>query len=76
MHMDHLHQGSLAMEREWSRHKCWHYVLATIFVMCIVDSYLAYKYEAHGVIQVLDDFKTFIGKLAMALIKTIPIVPP
>ena len=57
------------MEREWYTHTWWHRVFATIFGMRVVDSFLAYKYEAQGVIQIPDDFATFIGKLAMSLIK-------
>lgn len=65
---DHYHQGSLAFEREWYTHCWWHRLFATVFGMCIVDAYLAYKFEAERNGDPTDDFKGFIGKLAYQLI--------
>ena len=65
---DHLRQGSLAMEREWYTHKWWHRVFATIYGICLIDSYLAYKFEMEAIHNSPDDLKTYIGKLAYQLI--------
>ena len=70
----HLRQDSLAMEKEWLTHNWlthnwWHRVFATIFGMCVVDSFLAYKFEAEGITENPENFTTFMGKLAMSLIQ-------
>ena len=52
---DHLRQGSLAMERERERHKWWHSVFATIYGICLIDSYLAYKFEMEAIHNSPDD---------------------
>ena len=43
-------------------------MFATIFGMCVVDAYMAYKFEAEKDGDATDDFKGFIGKLAYQLI--------
>ena len=43
---DHYRQGSLAIEREWITHTWWHRTFGTIFGICVVDAYLAYRYES------------------------------
>ena len=65
---DHLRQGSLAMEREWYTHKWWHRVFTTILGICLIDSYLAYKFDMEAVHNSPDDLKTYLGKLAYQLI--------
>ena len=65
---DHYREGSLAFEREWYTHCWWHRMFATIFGMCVVDAYMAYKFEAEKNGDATDDFKGFIGKLAYQLI--------
>ena len=42
---DHYRQGSLAIEREWITHTWWHRTFGTICI-CVVDAYLAYRYES------------------------------
>ena len=42
------------MEREW-----WHHVFATIYGICLIDSYLAYKFEIEAIHESPDDVKTF-----------------
>ena len=37
------------MEREWYTHKWWHRVFATIYGICLIDSYLAYKFEMEAI---------------------------
>ena len=67
----HLHQGSLAMEREWYTHGWWHRMFGTIYRICIVDAYKAYKYEfvqAFSDPKHVDSFIAFIGKLGHQLI--------
>ena len=65
---DHLRQGSLAMEREWCAHKWWHSVFATIYGICLIDSYLAYKIEMEAIHNPLDDLKTYLENLAYQFI--------
>ena len=44
---------------------------ATVFGMCIVDAYLAYKFEVEKAYGSPDHFRDCIGKLAYELIKNI-----
>ena len=64
---DHYRQGSLAFEREWYTHCWWHRLFATVFGMCIVDAYLAYKFEAerNGEIQLMI-LKGLLGSLPIS----------
>lgn len=68
---DHYRQGSLAIELEWYTHHWTHRLLGTIFGMCVVDSFLAYKFELGealtGDMETVD-FNTFIHKLAYQMI--------
>ena len=68
---DHLRQGSLALEREWYTHKWWHRIYATVFGMCIVDAYMAYKFDVEKAYGSPDHFRDFIGKLAYELINNV-----
>ena len=43
-------------------------MFATIFGICVVDAYMAYKFEAEKDGDATDNFKGFIGKLAYQLI--------
>ena len=68
---DHYRQGSLEIERHWITHSWWHRMFSTIFRMCIVDAYLCFKFEAiqrQELPSKVDDFSTFLGKLAYQLI--------
>jgi hypothetical protein len=65
---DHIRQGSLGFEREWYTKVWWHRVFATIYGMCIVDSYLAYKYEMESKFLPILPFRSFISNLARQLI--------
>ena len=71
---DHYRQGSLAIEREWITHTWWHRTFGTIFGICVVDAYLAYRYESDkdflASTDVLD-FTTFMDLLAHQLIHNI-----
>ena len=71
---DHYRQGSLAIEREWITHTWWHRTFGTIFGICVVDAYLAYRYESDkDVLASTDvvDFTTFMDLLAHQLIHNI-----
>ena len=68
---DHLRQGSLALEREWYTNNWWHRIYATVFGMCIVDAYLAYKFEVEKAYGSPDHFRYSIGKLAYELINDV-----
>ena len=67
---DHYRQGSLGMEREWYTHSWWHRIVGTIFGMCIVDSYMTYKYEMSngGKEREIIDFNKYIMQLSHQLI--------
>ena len=66
---DHLGQpGSIALEHEWYTHKWWYHIYATVFGMCIVDAYLACKFEVEKAYGSPDHFRDFVGKLADDLI--------
>ena len=65
---DHYRQGSLAFERDWYTHSWWHRIFATLLGMCIVDAYLAYKFEGEDARDSILDFKGFIGRVAYQLI--------
>ena len=69
---DHLcGQGSLAMKCECCTRSWWHHMFGTIFGICIVDAYMAYKYESEQAYldpKDVDSFIAFIGKLGHQLI--------
>ena len=65
---DHIRQGSLGFEREWYTKVWWHRLFATIYGMCIVDAYLAYKYEMECQFLPYLPFRSFISQLARQLI--------
>ena len=62
---DHLRQGSLALERSWVTRKWYHRLFTTIFGICVVDAYYAFKFEHPD-----DDmnFTDFWGTLTLQLI--------
>lgn len=62
---DHLRQGSLALERSWVTRKWYHRLFSTIFGVCVVDAYYAFKFEHPH-----DDmtFTDFWGTLTLQLI--------
>ncbi|GMF26894.1 unnamed protein product [Phytophthora lilii] len=68
---NHLRQGSLALEREWTTMFWGHRLFSTLLGMITVDAYLAYRYEAcdesHTDNTVLD-FHGFLSQLAHQLI--------
>ena len=70
---DHYRQCSLAIEREWITHTWWHRTFGTIFGICVVDAYLAYRYESDkdflASTEVVD-FATFMDLLAHQLMMT------
>ena len=71
---DNYRQGSLAIEREWITHTWWHRKFGTIFGICVVDAYLAYRYESDkDFVASTDvvDFTTFMDLLAHQLIHNI-----
>ena len=71
---DHYRQGSLAIKREWITHRWWHRTFGTIFGICVVDAYLAYRYESDkDFLASTDvvDFTTFMDLLAHQLIHNI-----
>ena len=71
---DHYRQGSLAIEREWITHTWWHRTFGTIFGICVVDAYLASRYESDkDFLASTDvvDFTTFMDLLAHQLIHNI-----
>ncbi|KAF4134549.1 hypothetical protein GN958_ATG02541 [Phytophthora infestans] len=68
---DHLRQGSLAIEREWITRSSMYRVFATLLVMDVTDSYLAYRYEiAENCLhdETILDFSDFVSQLSHQLI--------
>ncbi len=65
---DHLRQGSIAMEKDWSTRTWWHRLFATLFSVCVVDAFLAYRFENLKNGWVPTDLTSFIGRLAYQLI--------
>ena len=43
-------------------------IFTTIYGICLIDSYLAYKFEMEAIHNSPDDLKTYLGKLAYQLI--------
>ncbi len=65
---NHLRQGSLEIEQEWNTHTWWHRIFATVLGICVVDAFLAKKFETHFRVSEAQDFTTFIDRLAHQLI--------
>ena len=68
---DHRRQGVFQIEKYWLTRKWWHRVFATVGIgMCFVDAYLAFKmdWQAHHNGEEVEDFLTYAGHLAYALI--------
>ena len=65
---DHYRQGSFEMERNWVTKKWYHRIFTTIFGICVVDAFFAYKYERQMSAEVAEDFTHFLGRLARQLI--------
>ena len=67
---DHYRQGSLAIERSWVTQKWYHRIFSTILGICVTDAFYAYRLYSKTLVQsALDDYTTFIGKLAKQLIQ-------
>ena len=47
---------------EWYTHKWWHRVFTTIFDICLIDSYLAYKFDMEAIHNSPDDLKNYLWK--------------
>jgi hypothetical protein len=65
---DHLRQGSIRMEKEWGTHCWWHRVFGTLFSMCVVDAYLAYRMDTNAREREPEDLNDFMGRLAYELV--------
>ena len=65
---DHYRQGSLEMERNWVTKKWYHRIFTTIFGICVVDAFFAYKYERQMSAEEAKDFTHILGRLARQLI--------
>ena len=65
------HDHLRSLEHECNAHKWWHRIYATVFVMCIVDAYLAYEFEVEKAYGSPDHFRNFIEKLAYELINNV-----
>ena len=61
---NHYRQGSLAMEKSWKTHKWYHRIFTTVFGMCVVDAFYAWKYECHKKME----FTEFTSTLAHELV--------
>ena len=65
---DHYRQGSLEMERNWVTKKWYHRIFTTVFGICVVDAFFAYKHEREMSAEEAKDFTHFLGRLARQLI--------
>jgi hypothetical protein len=69
---NHLRQGSLAFERNWKTKKFSHRFFMTLLGICITNAFrmyeLEYKESHHGNLKYIDDFTTFLDKLAYEMI--------
>jgi hypothetical protein len=65
---DHYRQGSLEMERNWITKKWYHRIFTTVFGICVVDAFFAYKFECQNAAEEAEDFNYFLGRLAHQLI--------
>ena len=65
---DHYRQGSLEMERNWVTKKWYHRIFTTVFGICVVDAFFAYKYECQMSAEEAQGFTDFLCRLAHQLI--------
>lgn len=67
---DHMRQGSLALEKSWLTHKWYIRFFTSIYGICVVDAYLAYRYDAkmHFISKPMS-FTDFCYELAFSLVK-------
>jgi hypothetical protein len=72
---DHYRQGSLEMERHWITRNWTHRIFTTIFGICIVDAFLAHRFEKNINNDAPMDFTAFCGQLSRELIEN-PLVTP
>lgn len=66
---DGIRQGIFNMEQYWKTRLYWHRILASLLGVIFTNCFLAYRMEqqaAHS--EDIDDFNTFMGKLAYQLI--------
>ena len=62
---DHYRQGSLGLCRTWPTKRWYIRLFASVFGICVVDAFFAFRYENEERDM---DFTTFWGKLALQLI--------
>lgn len=66
---DHYRQGILALESNWQTKRYHTRVFATVLGIVFTNAFLGYKYERGA--NDSSDFRTFLGKLAHALINNV-----